>query len=183
MTTLDDCVALVSDAPNCLAFLRAWQGWRRDGGVPTTADVRPEDLGRAMSALAVYDITDENRLTFRLAGDVQDLMAFRPLKGQVLSDLLDPPEHAATIARARALRRLPCGVMTLTTTTAKSGRQATLRSLFLPVADARTGAVTRAFSAVDPGARPGRGLPDPTVRIAVAERVDFIDLGFGVPAA
>ena len=68
MIKLTDCASDLDDAPNCLAFLDAWQQWRKDDPMPSTDRIKPEELGPAMSSLSVLEAHSQDSIKFRLVG-------------------------------------------------------------------------------------------------------------------
>ena len=51
-------------APNCRKFLDVWQRWRGARLMPIKSDVRPEALGSAMSAIAIFEVEAPDRIIF-----------------------------------------------------------------------------------------------------------------------
>ena len=109
LVSLEQCANLLADAANGLAFLSAWQRWRGADLVPTARQVKPEELGRALSSLSIFNVYSRERSAYHLVGAVhENLMGENPTGDDIST-------KTAKIDLDRRLERLwyaasaPCG--------------------------------------------------------------------------
>jgi hypothetical protein len=181
MLTLSDLPLQLSGLPHCRAFVSVWQQWRGDRLLPTRADVRPEMLGLALSALAVLEVVTPDEIVIRLVSSQAEAFWGVSMKGRNYVDLVRPEDRAERIERHQRLINTPCGALTATHLVAKNQLVVAVRAVILPVAPQPGATPTFLYIATD--FQPGRDLAKSTTHAApLAGGFDYVDIGFGVPA-
>lgn len=184
MITLEECEKALGDAPHCLAFLRAWLGWRGEAHAPLADAVRPEDLGPALVGLSVLEARAPDDVSYRLVGQSHVEAAGTELKGMSFTDLAPPEERQTRIERARNCLAYPCGALSESRLVRPSGFETEVRALALPVLARAPGDPKLVYIALDSyGGAPGRHSGEgPVINVPVADALDYIDIGCGAPA-
>lgn len=175
------CEAMLAKSPSCLAFLKAWQKWRNGKPVPTAADIRPEDMGKALASLIVLEIDLPDRAIYRLVGSKHDRLAERSLKGANFFDFITPEERAVMIKRTIDCYMHTCGALTITKIIRESGAETSVRTLWLPIKPATPDERQKAYAALDvdgPGSAAGN---DPMLLIPMDGEFYYVDVGCGAP--
>lgn len=175
------CRPLLAGRRNSLALLSAWEGWRGDGVIPRSSDVRPEDLGRALSSISILEAHAPDRLIYRLFGGMHAAISGRDLKGMNLIDFVtkappDEPPH-----RMWSLAETPCGGIYAVTLSRPQGSPTPIFGLVLPVAPGSAGEPMLLYASVDRVAVAGQRAAKPVSRIDRPSEFTYIDIGYGAP--
>jgi hypothetical protein len=149
--------------------------------VQLRADVLPEDLGAAMSALAILEVQSRDRITIRVASSTAMSLTGQKLKGTNLLDLTRPEDRTFRRDRLWQLVTTPCGVVTDAHVILKSGMTCPMRSLILPVTAAADASPRLLYVVTDFGEAREPGPDDKTHIIPLSESYRFVDVGAGVP--
>ncbi len=181
MITLDECADILKEAPNCTAFLEAWLGWRGDRQIPPIENMRPEDLGKALPSLTVFEIQSSDHITYRLAGGLHEDLSERDLKGTNLLDLTPPEDRHVIIERARNIVAYPCGAVSYGRYVRQSGQETPMRILALPMKPRSQNENKKAYVALDSYGIEARLADDPVSTIPLPDEFHYVDLGNGAP--
>ncbi|MCR9256523.1 MAG: PAS domain-containing protein [Alphaproteobacteria bacterium] len=172
---------LLDEAPNCLALSDAWKRWRRDRGIPTLNDVKPEYLGKAIPALSVLNLDGLEDVRFSLHGGTHRELAGKNLKGHSLVDLIRDEDRERFFQWLRHFIEYPCGVLASATVDHESGNRTAVRTLTLPVKRESHLPPQKAYLALDHFANP-KAWRDDTIRsVSLPREYRYVDLGFGTP--
>ena len=179
MISLEQCEALLREAPNRLAFLRAWLGWRRREELPALAKVRPEDIGAALPCMLVFEPVAREHVSIRLAGTQFTDLLGREITGENFIDLAPPTQREMRMAHFESYQSHPCGARRSADMVRASGFPISVAGIVLPVAvpDNRV----RMYAAFDFSHAAEDLVTNPLSEIPAASEIDFIDIGFGAP--
>lgn len=103
--------------------------------VPRKGDIRPEQLGRSVARIIIYDYEDRDTIRFRLAGTYFRGVHGRELTGTNFLDLMTGEDRARTSKRLFGMIGHPCGILTVDTSRFESGRAGEFLSFGLPLTD------------------------------------------------
>lgn len=146
---------------------------------PRKSDIRPEQLGRSVARIIIYDYVDRDTIRFRLAGTYFRSVHGRELTGTNFLALMTGEDRVRTSKRLFHMIGHPCGILTVNTSRFESGQSGEFRSFGLPLIDDE-GRVTHSIHISDylGGAPiPAFGKVD---RMGAASS-RWIDIGAGVP--
>lgn len=181
MLTLSSLPQRLADLPHCRAFLSAWLQWRGERPLPVRADVRPEQLGPALSALSVLEVVAPDEIVVRLVSSEAEAFWGVPIKGRNYVDLVRPEDRPERIERHQRLINTPCGALTATQLVSERRLVASVRAVILPVAAEAGATPTFLYIATDFDRE--RQLARTTTHAApLAGGFEHVDIGFGVPA-
>jgi hypothetical protein len=180
LVSLEQCANLLADAANGLAFLSAWQRWRGADLVPTARQVKPEELGRALSSLSIFNVYSRERSAYHLVGAVhENLMGENPTGDDIST-------KTAKIDLDRRLERLwyaasaPCGIVADVVYVRRSGYKGVARRLFLPVMPSSIDGPMTLYTSVDShGEEPA--YDEPAVFAKPVQEFTYVDIGGGAP--
>ena len=175
------CHSLLAGRRNSLALLAAWQTWRRDGAIPRSADVRPEDLGRALAGVSILEAHAPDRLIYRLFGGVPTAIGGADLKGMNLMDVMARPGPDEANDRMWRLARTPCGGIYALSLARRRDKPTPICGVVLPVSPNDPVEPMLLYTSVDRLAVPGRRATEPASRMNRPSEFTFIDIGYGVP--
>ena len=118
---------------NSLALFEYWTSKRGDRSAPSRMDIEPADIRNLLPHVFICDITNENKLNFRLAGTALCALHGRELKGTDFGSLwlADGVRNACRTGASVALRATPA-VLTLDCLSA-GGRIIQAEMLLLPI--------------------------------------------------
>ncbi|MBT4689109.1 MAG: PAS domain-containing protein [Rhodospirillaceae bacterium] len=181
MISFDACVSQLDGSPNCLAFLEAWLRWRGDDLVPSVTQVRPEELGKALTGLSILEVHTRDRSTYRLVGSTHIDAMGRDLTGKEVASVTPEKDQAPRMAGLWNMVSVPCGAISELSYLRQSGNSNPTRRLVLPVTPKSIGEPKRLYVALD--AFGPRAMPDdpPAGPVTLTEKVTHVDIGFGVP--
>ncbi|MBT3535208.1 MAG: PAS domain-containing protein [Rhodospirillaceae bacterium] len=181
MIPLGACAALMKDAPNCQAFIAAWQMWRGTHMVPNLDDVRPEILGNAINGVSVVELLSPNDAVYRLVGNLHTEVMGREMAGTYLSEVTRPEEQKARMTRLWKIANTPCGVFVQLTVVRQSGVSDPVCRVILPVRPSEPTEPMRLYGAMDRHGEAKTIDNVPADLISLAQNVDYIDISHGVP--
>lgn len=179
LLTLEQCEALLREAPNRLALLRAWLGWRGQGVLPALADVRPEDIGRALSCMIVLEVEARDRIMIRLAGTQFLDVLGREITGENFVDLAPPAQRETRMEHYSNYVSYPCGVIWSADMVRASGYRTSVKGVALSVG--APGDSIRMYAAFDFIRDTKDFEKEPLNAIPAASEIEYVDIGFGAP--
>jgi hypothetical protein len=181
MVALSECVEHLSDTPNGLALLNAWQVWRGSELLPITDKVQPERLGAAINSVTVIEVHSRDDSTYRLVAQQHSDFTRRDLKGKSVKDITPPADRKNRMERLWSIASTPCGVIVTLTYTRPSGISEKARRFLLPVKPRLADEPMRLYSALDRIG--GKGVQDiqPVELVAASDEYSYVDIGYGVP--
>ncbi|MDE0943863.1 MAG: PAS domain-containing protein [Alphaproteobacteria bacterium] len=181
MIKLTDCASDLDDAPNCLAFLDAWQRWRKDDPMPSTDRIKPEELGPAMSSLSVLEAHSQDSIKFRLVSALLAEIMGEDFTGRNITSMVPEDNRQRALGRLWNVAAVPCGTILAMTYIRPSGASLMTRRLILPVAPMSSDQPTWLYFAIEVfGDRP-KPYDPPESTIAVMEESTYVDIGYGAP--
>ncbi len=181
MISLADCANYLQHAPNCLAFVAAWQQWRGTELVPRLEDVRPEILGQAINGLSVVELLSPDDAVYRLVGKLHTEVMGRELAGTHISEVTKPDEQKPRMQRLWNIANTPCGMYVQSTVVRDTGVADPLCRIIFPVRPAGPSDPMRLYGAMDRYGHSGSLNEQPVELISVSHEVQYIDIGCGVP--
>ena len=181
MITLDECADLLSDAPNGLAFLRAWKRWRGEDLVPPTGATKPEELGSALPCMMVLEVQARDKIMIRLAGTRLHDVLGRDVTGENLVDLAAPSQREHRMETYSNYASYPCGVKWSSEVVRASGLSTSVRGLALPVRPPASEDPMRVYAAFDFAGDLKEFEKHPYYAIPAADDRAYVDIGCGAP--
>ncbi|NQV61835.1 MAG: PAS domain-containing protein [Alphaproteobacteria bacterium] len=181
MISLKTCADLLADAPNCLAFLAAWQRWRGDDPVPSVDRIKPEELGRALNGLSILEVHSPERSQYRLVGASHIQAMGRDLTGEEVASVTPKNGQTQRMQGLWTMVSVPCGAIAELSYVRQSGFRTPTRRLVLPATPKSPGGAQRLYVAVDMfGGQAMRDDP-PAGPVELTEEVTYVDIGRGAP--
>ncbi|MCE9648766.1 MAG: PAS domain-containing protein [Parvibaculum sp.] len=171
-----------SDFPGFTALYNYWQSVRRGDAIPRSADFDLLALTNWLPDMSLLDVRDADTVIWRFAGTtIVERMGYDPSGENVLhsqaKNLLDRAARAYRMVTSH-----PCGGLSYYTNHYSSGREGNVHTLYLPL-EAPSGQTSRLVSLT---IREENGVfAEPIERTITGTNIlslDWIDLGFGVPA-
>ncbi|MBL6954454.1 MAG: PAS domain-containing protein [Alphaproteobacteria bacterium] len=181
MITLGDCAASLQDAPNRLALLQAWIGWRGDGLFPMVDAVKPEDIGSALSCMMVLEAKARDKIMIRLAGTQFHQILGREITGENFVDLAAPHQRETRMEHYSNYVSYPCGAKWSADIVKSNGNHTSVQGIVLPVGPREPGNSMRMYAAMD-FTNDTKGSRDETLSmIPPARDITYLDIGCGAP--
>ncbi|MBC8239080.1 MAG: PAS domain-containing protein, partial [Alphaproteobacteria bacterium] len=160
MISLKTCADLLADAPNCLAFLTAWQRWRGDDPVPSVDRIKPEELGKALNGLSILEVHSPECSKYRLVGASHIQAMGRDLTGEEVASVTPKNDQAQRMQGLWTMVSVPCGAIAELSYVRQSGFRTPTRRLVLPATPKSSGGTQRLYVAGDiSGGRAMRDYP------------------------
>jgi len=169
-------------APNCKKFLDVWQQWRGDRILPTRDDVRPEMLGKSLSAITILEIRAPDNIKIRMVpSDVEELTDHYKA-GENFVDLVAPDERRIRIQRYQNLVRVPCGAFSNVRIPSKHKLALNLVGLLFPVIEFEGQPPRFIYGAIE--FLDDRDLLKDTDKleyVPISRNFQYVDIGCGLP--
>lgn len=163
-------------------FFNYWQSMRQGESLPLAEDFDLLALTPWLAEVTLYDIKGPEEVVCRFLGT-----AIVERLGNDLSQQNLLPQHANnTRERARkaylAMSNLPCGTVARFSNHYSSGQSGIIRSLYLPMKVAATGANSRMACISSREDRRTYAAPiEQTISATEITLLEWLDLGFGIP--
>ncbi|WP_416898489.1 MAG: PAS domain-containing protein [Minwuia sp.] len=157
-----------------------WCEMAGDLPAPRRRDLRPEALRRSLPYLVIFDYTDRDTITFRLAGTSFWEHHEGELTGRNFLDLQEDGSREAASRRLFGMLEHPCGIASVNSTLFESGQCGRYLIVALPLLD-DDGQVAHSIHVTQYDGQihlPSHGR----LRSMGVEHARYIDIGFGIPA-
>lgn len=160
-----------------------WRGLqaRADGAVPTRASFNPAEIVPLLPHIFLLERKSDSHLEIRICGTALDELTGVPVSGLNYLDVC-PPDQSRIFKRVmHQVLAVPCGARLEREVTFKSGRSFVFRSQGFPLADAD--GIPRYYAGLLKSLRPMtfEDMKNGPIIGSVFQKLDYIDLGFGIP--
>ena len=157
--------------------------YRRAGGIPSRADVRPQDMKEMLAWIVLAESSGPGNLVPTVVGSAIDEILHVAFTGKNLVSFY-PPEIAVGVDQFyQAILTHPCGGVFTRNLEGKFGRVKGYQSLLLPL-KGRSGEINRMIGAISvAGAEDeiaGFGRPADLKTLKILD-LAYLDIGHGVP--
>ena len=164
-----------------MAFHTAWQNWRGKEAAPTTAQVRPEDLGPALRGISVLGANAPDNITYRIIGAVHENAIRVDLTGKKVTTMVPDGEEAPRLIRLWSIAAVPCGAVADMIYVRPSGAEHRARRLFLPVLSGVADEPRRTYMAMDMMGKRIEPHSQDASLTTLQQSFNYIDIGYGIP--